>query len=151
MESKRVRSKNFSEVEKNCLFEIIIKYKQIIENNLTDGMTQAEKNLAWQKIAQEFNSTSQTGPRSASQLHALYNNLKKSARTNLLSDKVCGTVNAHINKHEIINRRGFQQNVSDSSAAYIDPQPGPSSSRDITIGIYHKLVLIIIINGLICR
>jgi predicted dithiol-disulfide oxidoreductase (DUF899 family) len=89
MEEKRVRAKNFTENEKNALFEIVTtKYKGIIENKQLDAVTVAKRNLAWQEIAKQFNAQSHTGKRSAKQIHALYDNLKKTARSNLHSDKV---------------------------------------------------------------
>jgi uncharacterized coiled-coil protein SlyX len=89
MEEKRVRAKNFTENEKNALFEIVTtKYKGIIENKQSDAVTIAKRNLAWQEIAKKLNAQSQIGKRSAKQIHALYDNLKKTARSNLHSDKV---------------------------------------------------------------
>jgi predicted dithiol-disulfide oxidoreductase (DUF899 family) len=86
---KRVRGKNFTESEKHTLFELVMtKYKDVIENKQSDAVTAAKRNLAWEEIAIEFNAQSQTGHRSAKQLHALYDNLKKTARSNLFSDKV---------------------------------------------------------------
>jgi hypothetical protein len=89
MEEKRVRAKNFTENEKNALFEIVTtKYKGIIENKQSDAVTIAKRNLAWQEIAKKLNAQSQIGKRSAKQIHALDDNLKKTARSNLHSDKV---------------------------------------------------------------
>jgi predicted dithiol-disulfide oxidoreductase (DUF899 family) len=53
------------------------KYKGIIENKQSDAVTVAKRNLAWQEIAKQFNAQSQTGKRSAKQIHALYDDLKQ--------------------------------------------------------------------------
>ncbi|KAK4885473.1 hypothetical protein RN001_001744 [Aquatica leii] len=82
------RSRNFTEFEKNLLFEIVTNnYIDIIENKKTDGVSCAKKQVAWEKISVKFNSQAQTGPRTAKQLHSLYDILKKNARSNLHSDK----------------------------------------------------------------
>ncbi|KAK4882199.1 hypothetical protein RN001_005518 [Aquatica leii] len=82
------RSRNFTEFEKNLLFEIVTNnYIDIIENKKTDGVSCAKKQVAWEEISVKFNSQAQTGPRTAKQLHSLYDILKKNARSNLHSDK----------------------------------------------------------------
>ena len=87
---KKQRSRNFSDFEKNLLFEIVRdKYLDIIENKKTDGTTIAKKQEAWEKIMHLYNCQAQTGKRSAKQLHALYDVMKKHARKNLHEDKVC--------------------------------------------------------------
>jgi hypothetical protein len=60
----------------------------IIENKQSDAVTIAKRNLSWQEIAKKLNAQSQIGKRSAKQIHALDDNLKKTARSNLHSDKV---------------------------------------------------------------
>ncbi|CAH1379198.1 unnamed protein product, partial [Tenebrio molitor] len=59
----------------------------IIENKQSDAVTIAKRNLSWQEIAKKLNAQSQIGKRSAKQIHALDDNLKKTARSNLHSDK----------------------------------------------------------------
>ncbi|KAK4883317.1 hypothetical protein RN001_006636 [Aquatica leii] len=88
MENSRIRGKNFSENEKNVLFDLVTsKYSDIIDNKKTDGVTLAKKKLAWEEIAVNFNCQNQNGNRSAKQLHDLYDNLKRTARVNLQCDK----------------------------------------------------------------
>jgi hypothetical protein len=51
----RIRAKNFTESEKNTLFEIVTeKYRRIIENKQSDAVTVAKINLAWQEISKNF-------------------------------------------------------------------------------------------------
>ncbi|KAF0682206.1 myb/SANT-like DNA-binding domain-containing protein 3, partial [Aphis craccivora] len=51
MEDDKKRGKNFTETEKSILIDLILPYKNIIENIKTDGATNKEKDLAWSEIA----------------------------------------------------------------------------------------------------
>ncbi|XP_069694751.1 myb/SANT-like DNA-binding domain-containing protein 3 [Periplaneta americana] len=82
------RGKNFDDFEKNFLIELIADYKHIIENKKTDSVTVRTENKAWEEIAIKYNASCRTGPRSAKQLHALYNCMKKAARKDLNRDKM---------------------------------------------------------------
>ncbi|KAJ3640436.1 hypothetical protein Zmor_003731 [Zophobas morio] len=141
MGDKRIRGKNFTEREKNMLFELVTAdFKSVIENKESDAITVAKKNLAWQEIAQSYNAQCETGHRTAKQLHALYDNMKKTARSNLYSDKKSsyktggGTFvpksTALDAKIVTVLKDQFQplQNKFDSSASYIEGQPKPSCS-----------------------
>ncbi|KAJ8948262.1 hypothetical protein NQ314_008442 [Rhamnusium bicolor] len=81
------RSRNFTDYDRNLLFELVIQYKHILENKKTDGTSVKQKNEAWDEITLKYNSSCQTGPRNAKQLHALYDGIKKKARKNLHDDK----------------------------------------------------------------
>ncbi|KAJ4434963.1 hypothetical protein ANN_23535 [Periplaneta americana] len=50
----RLRAPNFSRYEVEMLIELVEKYKHIIENKKTDGVSLKEKDATWQKIAEEF-------------------------------------------------------------------------------------------------
>ncbi|KAJ8969913.1 hypothetical protein NQ314_001530, partial [Rhamnusium bicolor] len=65
------RSRNFTDYDRNLLFRI----------------SYSQKNEAWDEITLKYNSSCQTGPRNAKQLHALYDGIKKKARKNLHDDK----------------------------------------------------------------
>ena len=54
----KLRSKNFTETEKETLIEVVNRYKDIIECKKTDGCSAPKKTTTWDKIAQEFNATS---------------------------------------------------------------------------------------------
>ncbi|KAJ4441550.1 hypothetical protein ANN_11406, partial [Periplaneta americana] len=82
------RGKNFDDFEKNFLVELIADYKHIIENKKTDSVNVRTKSKAWEEITIKYNASCRTGPRSAKQLHALYNCMKKAARKDLNRDKV---------------------------------------------------------------
>lgn len=77
---KRVRSANFSSAEKEVILELVAKYKNVIENKSTDGMSVAEKAAGWERIANEFNSVSSTHARLPSNLKSFWDNWKKNAR-----------------------------------------------------------------------
>ena len=55
-EKKRKRSSNFSKFEGEVLVDLAMKYKHIIENKRTDGVTIKKKSETWMKIQNEFNS-----------------------------------------------------------------------------------------------
>lgn len=52
----RMRSKNFTEIEKEKLLEIVNNYNNIIENKKTDAVTVQEKIQAWKMVAEDYNS-----------------------------------------------------------------------------------------------
>ncbi|XP_018568076.1 fibrinogen silencer-binding protein-like [Anoplophora glabripennis] len=81
------RSRNFTDLEKHILFDLVMQYKNIIENKKTDGTTVKQKKDCWDEITRKYNSNAQTGTRTAKQLHALYDTIKKKARKNLHDDK----------------------------------------------------------------
>lgn len=82
------RSRNFTEREKMLLIELAKDFVSIIDNKKTDGTTVEAKKQAWMALTNKFNAVSETGVRTEKQLHALYDNLKKKARTNMSDDKV---------------------------------------------------------------
>lgn len=82
------RSKNFSEFEKTLLFDILQTYQHIIENKKTDSVNMKIKSDTWEVISKKFNSSCQGGDRTAKQLHALYDCMKKKARKNMNDDRV---------------------------------------------------------------
>lgn len=87
-ENVQKRSKNFTDFDKNVLFEITQQYKHVIENKRTDACNTKMKNETWELIKEKFNANCQSGKRTAKQLHALYDGMKKKARKNMLEDKV---------------------------------------------------------------
>lgn len=80
MEKKRERGKNYTDKEKENLLEIISGFGSIIENKQTDGASVKLKNETWEAISELYNSTSQTGVRTASQLKLLYDGIKKRSK-----------------------------------------------------------------------
>lgn len=79
---------HFSEKEKEVLINICIKYKPIIENKRTDGVSNKQKNIAWDNIAKEFNASGVNVPRSTKQLRTFYDNLKKRIKRQTADEKV---------------------------------------------------------------
>lgn len=53
----RVRTKNYTIQEKELIFTIVNKYKNVVENKKSDAVSVGEKNNAWVKITKQFNST----------------------------------------------------------------------------------------------
>lgn len=76
--TKRARSANFSNDEKILLLNLISNYKHIIENKKTDHVSSEEKNVAWNKIATEFNASAPNNTyRGVETLKKFYDNKKR--------------------------------------------------------------------------
>lgn len=76
---KRQRGPNFTPSEKEALISIVEGFKKILENKKTDSVTNEDKEKAWQKITDIFNSQNTTF-RSSETLKIFYNNLKKNLK-----------------------------------------------------------------------
>ena len=82
------RSKNYTELEKIRLLEIVDEYKNIILNKKTDNGSVREKNKAWDEVAQQFNAVAQTGNRTGGQLKLLYDSIRRKVKRDIQNDKV---------------------------------------------------------------
>lgn len=81
MESKRNRSANYTTGEKELLLSLVSKYKDIIENKKTDGVSLNEKIKTWDDITREFNGQAPNSIyRSVESLKKFYDNQKKTLR-----------------------------------------------------------------------
>ncbi|KAJ8942750.1 hypothetical protein NQ314_009960 [Rhamnusium bicolor] len=79
--SAKSRCPRFENAEKEMVFELISKYKHIVENKKTDAVTNEEKRKTWTQIAAEFNSMCPAMHyRSAESISKLWKNSKKIAR-----------------------------------------------------------------------
>lgn len=72
---KRSRAPNFTTAEVMHLLKLVEKYP-VIENKRTDGATTKDKQMAWQSLAEEYNSQTNFSPRTADNLLACYKNQK---------------------------------------------------------------------------
>lgn len=87
----RNRSINFTINEKTSLFNLVAKYKHILENKKTDAVTNKDKMDTWEKVAREFNSLSPGNvQRPTEVLKRFYENKKKELR------KRCADIKIHI-------------------------------------------------------
>ncbi|XP_063227806.1 myb/SANT-like DNA-binding domain-containing protein 3 isoform X2 [Bacillus rossius redtenbacheri] len=84
MDSKRC---NFSDREKYLLVDLVEENLLIIENKRTDAVFAKEKDMAWNKLTEKFNASSDVS-RTSKQLKCCYENIKKRARKSTASDKV---------------------------------------------------------------
>jgi len=73
-------SKHFSEYEINSLIELVNEKKSIIESKKTDFGTKDNKNKAWIKIAEAFNSDEKVKKRTFKQPKKKWENLKTRAK-----------------------------------------------------------------------
>ena len=77
----------YSELEKTLLIELVGKHKDVIENKKNDYKTIRQKTLAWEELAQEFNSQSGVTKRDSKQLKKCWENVKARAKKNLAKEK----------------------------------------------------------------
>ncbi|KAJ4425597.1 hypothetical protein ANN_27793 [Periplaneta americana] len=59
------------------LLDIVIEYKDVIENKTADAMTNTLKHECWGKICHKFNTQQDSGIRNSEQLRNLYDCLKR--------------------------------------------------------------------------
>ncbi|XP_069684686.1 myb/SANT-like DNA-binding domain-containing protein 3 [Periplaneta americana] len=85
---KRKRSANFSQFENDILIDIITKYKQVIENKKTDGISIKEKDETWKKVEADFNSIAGVTLRNHENLKTYYENVKRKTRKMYAEEKV---------------------------------------------------------------
>lgn len=52
------KSKHYTAVEKNMFLQILIKYKNIIENKKSNANTLRKKEAVWEEIVKEYNNAS---------------------------------------------------------------------------------------------
>uniref|UniRef100_A0A2A4IY09 Regulatory protein zeste n=1 Tax=Heliothis virescens TaxID=7102 RepID=A0A2A4IY09_HELVI len=82
------RKKNFNDMEKNLLLEILKGFKNVIENKKTDNMSTAQKKAAWARIAETFNASAIISESaSGEQLRRLWQNLKTRQRDALTRER----------------------------------------------------------------
>lgn len=87
-ETKKNRGCNFTSEEKCILVNLIIKYKDIIENKKTDSATVREKDFAWNQVLNEFNGSVVVNKRTLKQLKSFYDNYKRKAKKKNTEDKL---------------------------------------------------------------
>lgn len=82
------RSLNFTVLEKEVLLDLATKYKDVLENNKTDGASVQEKKNTWVKLTNEFNSHANVNKRGVENLKTGLDNIKKNSKKNISGDKV---------------------------------------------------------------
>ncbi|XP_055918361.1 uncharacterized protein LOC129950445 [Eupeodes corollae] len=88
-DKKRTRNPNFSLKEKRTLLECAYEEKAIIENKKTDGVTWKKKETAWERIASNFNSHSDSACyRTVEALKKFYQGYKKEIRKVAADEKM---------------------------------------------------------------
>ncbi|KAJ8706251.1 hypothetical protein PYW08_002060 [Mythimna loreyi] len=80
MEDKKQRSANFTNYEKTLLAELVMKYKDIVENKRTDATSNVQKAAGWTRLAQEFNSMSSNRNRTPNSLKTCWENIKRNTK-----------------------------------------------------------------------
>lgn len=81
------RTPNFSKSEVELLMDIIVLYKEIIENKKTDKIHWSQKNAAWSFVEKEFNAKNGGTFRSSLVLKTKYENIKKTSKQKFAAEK----------------------------------------------------------------
>ncbi|XP_035230321.1 myb/SANT-like DNA-binding domain-containing protein 3 [Stegodyphus dumicola] len=80
---------NYTSLEKAVLAECVLKYRHIIENKVTNSVTNKEKKKnTWDLIEKEFNSIPEVTVRTATQLYNCYRNLKRKATKRKAEERI---------------------------------------------------------------
>ena len=78
---------NYTLLEKNVLFELVEKHKDIIESKKNDGKIVEKKKRIWDEMHKDFSSAPGVNVRSVKQLKALWKNMKSKAKKDVAHDK----------------------------------------------------------------
>ncbi|KAK9700651.1 Myb/SANT-like DNA-binding domain [Popillia japonica] len=84
---KRKRSKNFTEMETGFLIDVVIRHIEIVENKKTDAVTWKEKEVVWNKIAEELQAIAGTTDRTSAILRSKYESIKQNIKSKLTKNK----------------------------------------------------------------
>lgn len=136
---KKARAKNLTPTDIELLSKLVYKYKHVVENKKTDGVTVKQKFEAWKKISEEF-CASASSPRTAEQLRNFYKNTKSNLKKELATERadIFRTGGDSAQTHKIKNNPLLQivqreitplSNVYDSSSTYFNDEPQPSTSQ----------------------
>ncbi|XP_050506242.1 uncharacterized protein LOC126884353 [Diabrotica virgifera virgifera] len=82
------KGSHFSSLEKDIILDLAIKYKCIIENKQTDGVTNKQKAIAWENISKEFNAMNVNTHRTSKQIKTFYENIKRKIKKKQAIEKV---------------------------------------------------------------
>ncbi|CAG4930770.1 unnamed protein product [Parnassius apollo] len=74
------RSPNSQMSKKMLLVDLVAEHFSVVENNRTDAVTMKQKNAKWVKISEEFNSQTTFRYRTAENVKAQWESLKKSTK-----------------------------------------------------------------------
>ncbi|XP_063215914.1 myb/SANT-like DNA-binding domain-containing protein 3 [Bacillus rossius redtenbacheri] len=83
-------SKNiaFTQADKHILFDLIKKYKHVVENKKTDSVSNNDKKATWKVIALEFNARNVTTKRDDGQLKRCWEKTKTTARKHRQTERL---------------------------------------------------------------
>lgn len=87
MATNRKRTANFTFKEEQFLINLIEKYQDNLENKKTDAGSNSQKNAAWIKIENEFNTLNGEPYRDRKVLKKKYENMKKATKKKLADHK----------------------------------------------------------------
>lgn len=87
MESGKKKSKNLKEKDKEIIINIILKYKNVIEDKKTDNISLKNKTETWRKITDKFNCES-SSLRTTQQIKNVYKNAKCDLKKEISNHKM---------------------------------------------------------------
>lgn len=85
--TEKVRGKNYTDREKDCLLECIKPYKNIIQWPMTDKKSNERKTAAWNSVTRAYNAQNSVH-RDSKSLMGLFKHMKMMARKGHLESKV---------------------------------------------------------------
>ncbi|KAJ8726085.1 hypothetical protein PYW07_000783 [Mythimna separata] len=80
MEEKKQRTANFTNYEKALLTELVMKYKDIVENKRTDATSNVQKAAGWKRLTKEFNRLSSNINRTPRNIKICWENIKRATK-----------------------------------------------------------------------
>ena len=77
----------FSELEKSLLTELVAKHKNVLECKRNDYKSIKQKTMAWESLAEEFNSQAGVKKRDCKQLKKCWENINSRAKKSITKEK----------------------------------------------------------------
>ncbi|XP_066998394.2 myb/SANT-like DNA-binding domain-containing protein 4 [Anabrus simplex] len=81
------KGKQYSELERRNLQELVSRYMNIIENKQTDAVSLQKKKIAWEELVVEYNANSENAQKDVAQLKKVWENIKFRRKAELAAEK----------------------------------------------------------------
>ncbi|KAL0809126.1 hypothetical protein ABMA28_012750 [Loxostege sticticalis] len=87
LDAQKKRAINFSSDERRILVELVLKYRESIENRCTDATSNSAKMKGWIRLAEEFNTISTYCHRKHPELKRCWENIKRQTKKDCAARK----------------------------------------------------------------
>lgn len=87
LDAQKKRAINFSSDERRILVELVLKYRESIENKCTDATSNSAKMKGWIRLAEEFNTISTYCHRKHPELKRCWENIKRQTKKDCAARK----------------------------------------------------------------